>query len=301
MKRKFNLNETRFTKKKNVKSCNGQEVNDLENISCDLLDYSRVEDLNRYIPELVMATWNEDIDDFRKTLTDEERSKIMKMFWRGEAIPTAMKSVRITIVLRGITTHDVTHLIRHSGLQFAADCTGDKYIEERPLIVPTFFKYLPNEYHDRYVKIMKESYSLYDDICNNFTDKVHIQDIRLVLPRTLETFYYVTGSLYDFDRMLKQRLDMQFQPKSDNVFALRIYEKLHEVYPDYVIDFDRPNKFYQNVNKNGGLLSSKWYDPEPQDDIKELKNEKMIYGDMKKMYGYEDYLKIRNEVEKKCK
>lgn len=292
---KFDLKNKRFELKK-IKSCNGIQVNDLENIKVTLLSYTPHHVLESYIPELVMATWNENIQEFRETLTAEDRKKIMQLFYEGKLIPTAMKSVQITILLEGITTHDVTHLIRHSGLSFAADCTGDKYIVNRNLIVPSFLEDAPKEYLERYLEITKKSYELYDDICNNLSTKVHIQDARLVLPRTLETFYYVTGSLFDFIKMLKQRIDIQVQPKSDNVFALRIYEQLKKVYPMLNIDINARSHFY--VKESEHELSSKWYSPLPQNKTPYTENMSTVYDDMTKMYGYSRYDKIKKQIEK---
>ena len=136
----FKLDDSRFDINEKVVSCSGKEVNDLDNISVELLNYTPLNVIESYVPELAVATWTHDINEFRATITDDDKKKLMKLFWEGKCIPTAMGSIQITVLLRGITTHDVTHIIRHSGLRFAADCTGDKYIENRPIIVPSFFE-----------------------------------------------------------------------------------------------------------------------------------------------------------------
>ena len=288
----FRLNNKRFIKRK-IKSWNGEYVNDLANIKVTLLNYTPYRILEKYIPELVTATWNENIEEFRKTLLPKDKDEIMKLCFAGKLIPTALKSIPVTILIEGITTHDVTHLLRHSGLQFAADCTGDKYIVDRPIIIPSFLNDCPREYVERYVSIMKDSYKLYDDICNNLGSKVHIQDARLVLPRTMETFYYVTGSLFDFLNFLRQRIDMQVQPKSDNILALKIYKELKKVYP-INIDLNARNNFYCNESEHE--LSSKWYSPLPQNKTEYTTSMDTVYGDMTKMYGYSTYEKVKDSI-----
>lgn len=288
----FRLNNKRFIKRK-IKSWNGKFVNDLANIKVTLLNYTPYKILEKYIPELVTATWNENIEEFRNTLLPKDRDEIMKLCFDGKLIPTALKSIPVTILIEGITTHDVTHLLRHSGLQFAADCTGDKYITDRPIIVPSFLNDCPREYVDRYINLMKESYKLYDDICNNLGTKVHIQDARLVLPRTMETFYYVTGSLFDFLNFLRQRIDMQVQPKSDNILALKIYKELKKVYPINV-DLNARNNFYCNESEHE--LSSKWYSPLPQNKTEYTTTMETVYGDMRNMYGYSTYEKVKDSI-----
>ena len=288
----FRLSNKRFIKRK-IKSWNGEYVNDLANIKVTLLNYTPYKILEKYIPELVTATWNENIEEFRKTLLPKDKDEIMKLCFAGKLIPTALKSIPVTILIEGITTHDVTHLLRHSGLQFAADCTGDKYIVDRPIIIPSFLNDCPREYVERYVSIMKNSYKLYDDICNNLGSKVHIQDARLVLPRTMETFYYVTGSLFDFLNFLRQRIDMQVQPKSDNILALKIYKELKKVYP-INIDLNARNNFYCNESEHE--LSSKWYSPLPQNKTEYTTSMDTVYGDMTKMYGYSTYEKVKDSI-----
>lgn len=288
----FRLNNKRFIKRK-IKSWNGEFVNDLANIKVTLLNYTPYKILEKYIPELVTATWNENIEEFRKTLLPKDKDEIMKLCFDGKLIPTALKSIPVTILIEGITTHDVTHLLRHSGLQFAADCTGDKYIVDRPIIIPSFLNDCPREYVERYVNIMKDSYKLYDDICNNLGNKVHIQDARLVLPRTMETFYYVTGSLFDFLNFLRQRIDMQVQPKSDNILALKIYKELKKVYP-INIDLNARNNFYCNESEHE--LSSKWYSPLPQNKTEYTTSMDTVYGDMTKMYGYSTYEQVKDSI-----
>lgn len=292
----FRLKNKRFIKRK-IKSWNGKYVNDLANIKVTLLNYTPYRVLESYIPELVTATWNENIQEFRDTLLPKDRDEIMKLCFDGKLIPTALKSVPVTILIEGITTHDVTHLIRHSGLSFAADCTGDKYIVDRPIIVPSFLNDCPEQYGQRYIDLMEKSYELYDDICNNLGNKVHIQDARLVLPRTMETFYYVTGSLFDFIKVLQQRIDMQVQPKSDNILALRIYQELIKVYP-LNINLNARNNFYCSESEHE--LSSKWYSPLPQNETEYTKNMETVYGDMKEMYGYSTYNNIKDRIISEC-
>ena len=288
----FRLKNKRFIKRK-IKSWNGKIVNDLSNIKVTLLNYTPYSHLCKYIPELVTATWNENIQEFRDTLLPKDRDEIMKLCFEGKLIPTALKSIPITILIEGITTHDVTHLLRHSGLSFAADCTGDKYIVDRPIVLPSFFNDCPEEYVFRYLELQKQSYELYDDICNNLGNKVHIQDARLVLPRTMETFYYVTGSLFDFIKFLNQRIDMQVQPKSDNILALKLYKELKKVYP-LNININARNNFYCAESEHE--LSSKWYSPLPQNETEYTKNMETVYGDMKEMYGYKTYETVKDKI-----
>lgn len=292
------MKEKRFELKTNVKSWNGKYVNDLENIKVKILDYTPISEIKKFIPEIVLSTWTNDPNLLREELNENDIDEVLKLVFSRRVLPMALKSIKITLLISGITTHDVTHLLRHSGFTFAADCTGDKYIENRPIIVPSFFEEIDEKYKKEYLNLMQKSYELYDKLANEQGKKVHIQDIRLVLPRTLETFYYVSGNLFDFLRFLDQRIDMQVQPKSDNILALKMLKELNKLYP-LNFDIHKKNSFYCNESSHN--FASKWYSPLPQNITDYTLNMKTVYGDMTKMAGYSIYKLLEEKIEKEIK
>lgn len=248
-------------------------VNDLDAINVTILNTSNLDKLTSYIPELVMATWNENIDEFNDNLTNEDREKFVFRALQGKFIPTCLESINITFKIEGITWHDVSHLIRHHGFAFAADCSGDKIIENRAIAKPEFIDELQlfEEYNDAMKKLMH----IYNVAINN---NVHIQDARLMLPRTMTTFYYVTGSLNTCIKFIRQRIDRQVQPKSDNIVAMQLLLKLCEYLPalTQIITPDIPNIFY--INETQTNFASKWELPLEQNK-KKLENIKLNKND----------------------
>ena len=234
----FNVNDRRVKLRK-INNSKIKYVNDLEAISVQVLSYPGLDLLKRYIPELVMATWNEDEVQFYNDLTPMDRLKFVIRTLQGKFIPTALRSINITFRITGLSWHDVTHLVRTTGFSYAADCSGDKLMEGREIGVPEFVQELGlfKEYHEAISKLM----DIYDKAVNS--GKVHLQDARLMLPRTMTTFYYVTGGLDTCLRFIDQRIDRQVQPKSDNLIALYLAIELTKVLP-VMIDVDKPNKFY---------------------------------------------------------
>ena len=183
----------------------------------------------------------------------------------------------MTFKLEGITWHDVSHLIRHQQFKFAADCSGDKIIEDRVIAVPEFINDL--NLFEEYDNAMRALIKLYRKAINR---NVHIQDARLMLPRTMTTFYYVTGSLGACIRFITQRIDRQVQPKSDNVVAMQLLLELCKILPALacIISPNMPNSFY--IKETQTNFASKWEAPLLQNKLA-LKNIKLnddmfVYG-----------------------
>lgn len=252
----FNVKDKRVKLRKleeNLDNININYINDLDAIKVSILNTSNLCNLKNYIPELVMATWNEDITEFNNSLTDEDKEKFVFRTLQGKFIPTALESINVTFKIEGMTWHDVSHLIRHKNFTFAADCSGDKVIENRAIALPEFITDLglQNEYNEAMKKLMH----IYNIAVNN---NVHIQDARLMLPRTMTTFYYVTGSLNACISFIKQRIDRQVQPKADNIIAMQLLLELCKILPQLtqIISPDIENRFYINETKTN--FASKW-------------------------------------------
>ena len=254
-------------------------VNDLDVINVKILNYPSLESLKRYIPELVMATWNENELEFSESLTDMDRLRFVIRTLQGKFIPTALRSINITFEIEGLSWHDVTHLIRSTGFSYAADCSGDKLMEGRNIGVPEFINELGlfQEYHEAIGTLMH----IYDIAINS--GKVHVQDARLMLPRTMTTFYYVTGGLDTCLRFIDQRLDRQVQPKSDNIIALKLAIELTKILP-IMINTNKPSQFYikesQTNFKSGWDYPNEINSPFIPDDYKD--ENKFVYGKTKR-------------------
>lgn len=268
-------------------------VNDLDAINVTLLNTSNLDNLKNYIPELVMATWNEDIDAFNASLTDLDREKFVFRALQGKFIPSALESINVTFKIEGMSWHDVSHLIRHQNFKFAADCSGDKIMENRPIVLPDFINEI-GEYND-YAQAMYLLTKIYNKAINK---GVHIQDARLMLPRTETTFYYVTGSLRACIEFIKQRIDRQVQPKADNIIAFQLLLEICRKIPElsWIINPNMENKFY--INETTTNFASKWQGPLAHNkkafEQTKLDNSIFTYGgkDRNEMIGNKRFIEI---------
>ena len=300
MSEKFNVNDRRVKLRK-IDNSKINYVNDVDAIGVQLLSYPSIEQLKRYIPELVMATWNEDELAFSESLSDEDRLRFVIRTLQGKFIPTALRSINVTFRITGMSWHDVTHLIRTTGFSYAADCSGDKLMEGRPVVVPEFIAKMKDEdgtpLMDCYHTAISNLMHIYDVAVNS--GDVHLQDARTILPRTMTTFYYVTGGLDTCIRFISQRIDRQVQPKADNIIAILLAIELTKVLP-IMIDVNQVNKFYVNESKTN--FKSGWDWPMPQNDAlipEQYKSaDKFVYGRRHRddLIGNEEFVHIWKEL-----
>ena len=265
-------------------------VNNLENIEVRLDGAPSWHEILSYVPRYLMSTWAQDptkmdFDDLRRRMAafyeDESHLpngyggginrytdiQIAEMLFyralRGKFLPTLLETVRLNTTFNGISGHDVTHLLRYRQMSFFADCTGDKTMAHRKVVVP-YAVQNNADFYERYKIIARMSKELYADMINsgNYT----IQDARSILPRMTETFYHVSMSLRDALHFINHRIDQQIQPESDNIMAYQLATELIERYPmlaDF-IDLNAPNKFF--IMESQGNFKSGFTAPLPQND-----------------------------------
>ena len=299
----FNVKDKRFKRQENLKP-NFKFVNDLENIKVRIRQAPSMDELRSYIPDFLMSTWSKTTTDMQD-LDLETKDKFIYRMLRGKFLPTALESININVTFEGITWHDVTHLIRYRSMSFAGDCSGDKYLNERDITISDAIKDagLENEYKD----LMSKCMQMYCDLLN--TGNVSIQDARLLIPRSMSTFYHVRMTLGDAIKFIRNRIDRQIQPKSDNIMAYQLFIELCKIYPllSTIINIDEKNIFY--VNESQTNFYSGFFKPYKENDVFEYDDKYFLFNKTRdEMYGNEtfnrlkeEYIKTINEIKEKTK
>ena len=221
-------------------------------ISVQIIDMTSMDTIKELWPQWVGATWATKPGEGEDTIKDITTKTFL---------PSVLDTVKITFLVSGIDAIDVTHLLRHRGFTFSAQCTADRNLSLDPMVIkPSIF------YHDvfweRTEKLIKEAKQLYQDMIDS--QEVSILDARTVLPKCTGTFYYVTGNLSDVIRFVQQRKDTQIQPESDNLVALYLWAEVLQRAPelDRLIDWDSPDWHYINSANQG--TSTNIYAPCPK-------------------------------------
>lgn len=255
--------------------------NNLDSIKVTLMQAPSMDDLRKYLHAFANATWSDTPDEY-DNLSIEEKDKVIRDVFLGKTLPTALETINLNFRIEGISLQEVTHIIRYRNASFSADCSGDKWWTHKDALVPNSiqnsndFDCSGNEsFYDRYKKIVEDAKQLYCDMID--TKQISIMDARYILPRCLETYYYMRLSLKDALHFIKQRIDKQIQPETDNVIAYQMYCEILRQFPvaNGLIDIHSPSYFYINTARTG--KATNLYFPDSDSDKFEWNEKDFIY------------------------
>lgn len=247
--------------------------NNLSSIGVTLMDAPSMDQLRSYLPQFILATWAES-PDAHDHIGLRERDQVIREALEGKALPTALETINLTFRISGISLQEVTHILRHRNASFSADCSGDKWWSDKDALVPSSIQF-SHEFYDRYKKVVEDAKKLYCDMIDSKV--ISIMDARYILPRCLETYYYMRMPLKDCIAFIKQRMDKQIQPETDNVIAYLMYISLLNQFPIMygLIDMHAPSGFYIKMARTG--KATNLYFPDEDSDKFEWNEEDFIY------------------------
>lgn len=216
--------------------------NQYKTLKVEVMDAPTMSSLASYIPEFGEATWE---DRPRSDYSETERMECVEDMFKGKYVPTALETVNVTVRITGIDIGDVTHIIRHRSFSFSAQCTGDRDMRHDPVVMKPSI--INSQYLDRFMALVDECKHLYAEMVDS--KEIPLLDARTILPRCTETFYYMKGPLNAWIGFIKARSDIQIQPRSDVILAIKVYEALCELYPPMrgTIDIAGPDWWYINT------------------------------------------------------
>jgi len=257
-------------------------INNLESLNIEVVDAPTQEQAQKIAWNMTKATWADSPSETRfENASFKEASSNLQDVLNFRALPTPMECLGFTFKISGIDTQTVTHLIRHRAGSFAAQCTGDRDLRNDNILVPESVE--NSDFHKRFVEVAAAAKQLYSDMVDSRV--VSLMDARVILPKSLETFYIARFNLKDLIGFIKQRQDMQIQPEVDNIMATRIARLVVERIPEVAscLDFNKPDMHYVRtfrVEQPDGTFTSKGtnlYHPETKNDLFEFNENDSIY------------------------
>ena len=262
----------------------------LTSINVSLLQSPSLNDLLAYVPRWAGATWS---DKPHNQYTPAERYQYVEDMFKGDVLPSALESVNLIFLVSNIDLVDVTHLLRHRTMSFSAICTADRDLRHDACMVKaSILDKKSEDFYRRYRDLVKKCKELYADMVDS--DEISLLDARTILPRCLENHYYFRVNLKDAIHYMRQRLDRQIQPESDNIVAIQMLYRMCEQFPMMVdvIDLEAPDAWYVKTAPTG--RSSNIYMPEiPRNDVFDYKDQWFLYKKQRKdMRGGEVFLKL---------
>lgn len=262
--------------------------NNLDAIDVELIQAPSMNDLRNFLVPFLEATWAERPMD-ACSMTLHEKDNIIRQCLEGKALPTALETVMLVWKIDGISIQEVTHILRHRMASFSADCSGDKWWTHKDALVPSSIEQsnglgsgclepghiAHDDFYGRYKAIVNAAKQLYCDMIDS--KKISIMDARYILPRCLSTFYFMKMSLGDTLAFIRQRMDKQIQPETDNVIAYQMWVQLLRQYPvlNGIIDIHAPSAFYIKMARTG--KATNLYFPDEDSDKFEWNEQDFIY------------------------
>ena len=254
--------------------------NDLESINISLLDHPDPIRARKMVYQFINATWEDEPGLHNPDeVPDWKLFQALEAALQFKALPTVLETLDFTFRIEGIDVQTVTHLIRHRTGSFSAQCTGDRWQSHTNALVPGPIQNSP-ELYERWQNLVRESKELYCDMIN--TQKISIMDARTILPKCLETHYYARFNMKDLLNFIRQRMDKQIQPTTDNIIAYQMYLAVARIFPEVttVVNMHAPSRHYVATARTG--KATNLYFPDEDSDLFEWHPEDFIYS------GYRD-------------
>jgi len=256
--------------------------NDLDSINIELMDHPDPIRARRMVYQFINATWEDEPGMHSPdNVQDWKLFQALEAALQFKALPTVMETLDFTFRIEGIDVQTVTHLIRHRTGSFSAQCTGDRWQTHANALVPGPIQNSP-ELYERWKKVVNDAKELYCDMID--TRKISIMDARTVLPKCLETHYYARFNLKDLLNFIRQRMDKQIQPTTDNIIAYQMYLAVARIFPEVttVINMHSPSRHYVATARTGKATNLYW--PDSDSDKFDWHPEDFIYA------GYRDQI-----------
>lgn len=250
--------------------------NNLQAIKVDLIQSPTNDALKAYCIPFANATWADNPFQINE-MSKHQKDLMLYHIFKGKILPTTMETIRLNFYIEGISLQEVTHILRYRKAVFSAECSGDKWLTHKPALVPTAIENTP-EIYERYKQIVEDCKELYIQMIDS--ELITVQDARTILPRCIETFYFMSMSLKDAIQFITDRVDKQIQPQTDNILAYRMMQELVRRYPllakIFIEYIHQPSKFYVQTARQA--RSTNWYPPDADSDVFEWNEKDFIYN-----------------------
>lgn len=252
--------------------------NALESIKVTLVQSPSFDEIKEYCIPFANATWSDDPMSFNTIMDDRTKDLVMHKVFNYQILPTTMETIRCNFLIEGIGLQEVTHILRHRRAVFSAECSADKWWTHKNSLTPTSVENSP-DFYERWKKIVLETKQLYCDMIDS--KQISIMDARNILPRCLETYYFMSMSLKDTLMFINDRIDKQIQPYTDNIIAYQMILELVKKYPILVKTLNKkfihkPAKFFVMTARQN--RSTNLFQPDKDSDIFEWNEKDFIYN-----------------------
>lgn len=297
-------------------------ANNLRSIKVSLQMAPSMKEIKSACIPFANATWVDepwDAKKMTKSMPEKAQDLFVHHIFQRKILPQTLENISLTFLIDGISLQEVTHILRNRRATFSAECSGDKFLHDKEFVVPTAIENSigdgwnvdgqpkSSNFYGRYKQICEMAKQLYCDMVDS--KEISIQDARYIMPRSLETFYYMRMDLGEALRFIYDRIDRQIQPQTDNVIAYGMMLELCKAYPILTKTIGasymhRRADWYCKTARQ--FRSTNWYRPNEDNDCFEYNEKDFVYekdrdallgtGYIKKNVFAEIFNEISNEL-----
>lgn len=193
------------------------------------------------------ATWA-DSPDTNEHATEEQMQDAMDQMLGGKALGLGLETVNFMFEIGGISHIDAQQITRQRiGVTFSAQCTGDRFLNHNDVLVEECIAKddgLLKGFIDATLQT-KQSYA------NMVDNGISIQSARCILPRNIETFYYMNTNLMTLLFFYSKRIDDGSQTWQMNEISRQMEAEVCKVFPQLQAVFDKHKTSFKFQAKAG--------------------------------------------------
>ena len=175
------------------------------------------------------ATWA-DSPDQNDNATEDQMKDALQQMLSGKALGLGLETVNLMFEIGGISHIDAQQITRQRiGVTFSAQCTGDRFLTHNEILVEECIA-ADSAMLSMFINATLLTKSAYSEMVDS--QKISIQTARCILPRNIETFYYMNTNLMTLLFFHQKRIDDGSQTWQINEIAQQMADEVCKVFPD---------------------------------------------------------------------
>jgi len=179
-------------------------IDKLNAVKVKLIDYPDVKRAKKVLVNFSEGSW---FEDFYTQATEKEKTQSIHDLLSGKMLGQGLEALQFTFLVSGIDLHDSHAIVRNRiGISYLQQSQAVRPFTDSDVLVPRAFQKHP-QLLDDYKKIVLKSKEIYQNMLE--TEDIAITDARLVLPKTLPVWIYVSCNLMTLLSIYKKRSDTQ--------------------------------------------------------------------------------------------
>lgn len=207
-----------------------------QSIRVKLIKHDDPEQMLKGTYKFVKATWA-DSPDVNDNASEEQMKDALHQMLSGKALGLGLETVNLMFEISGISHIDAQQITRQRiGVTFSAQCTGDRFLNHNDILVEESIAQDPLLLQEFINATLRTKLS-YCQMCDSL--KVSIQAARSILPRNIETFYYMNTNLMTLLFFHQKRIDDGSQTWQMNEISQQMADEVCRVFPDLAEVFEK--------------------------------------------------------------